>query len=180
VTGQTRCYWHGAASPQARNAAARRSAQQKARRALERAGVSLERVEDPLATFEKIAAEAVLLKDALAARLASLKAGPHADPGTLDAVGVALDRAARLTGQLIALNLPARRARLAQEDAEVLARLVRDSLRDPRYRSAVASADLAESERAFRRALGTRMRRHAGIDPDAEPVREPLALPART
>lgn len=71
VQGATRCRMHGGAAPQVKAAAKRRLAQDSVRRSLEQ--VEVREIDNPIAELQRLTAEVVAFKDALASHVASLE-----------------------------------------------------------------------------------------------------------
>lgn len=128
IRGGQRCPVHGGASPQARDAAARRLAEQRASRLLAGLG-HVEPVTDPIGALEHIAGQAVTLADLLRAVVADLEevryrggvgAGTENIRGELQAYMAALGRAESVLAKIVSLDLDARRVRLQEAQATVV------------------------------------------------------------
>jgi hypothetical protein len=128
LNGGKRCHWHGGSSPQARAAAARRLAEQRAGRLLAGLG-HVEPVTDPIAALENIAGQAVALADLLRGVVANLEEiryrgglgdGTENVRGELQAYMSALGRAESVLAKIVSLDLDARRVRLAEAQTTVV------------------------------------------------------------
>lgn len=124
--GQARCTMHGAASPQAKAAAARRAAEERARRTLADLGGDVEPCTDPWAALEQLGGQAVVLVDALRGVVAQLQeiryqggpgSGTEQTRGELSAYMQALNTAERILSRMAALGISERRQALVEAQA---------------------------------------------------------------
>lgn len=136
--GQTTCAAHGGRAPAARAAARRRLALQAAEADAGRLLASSASVglEDPFDALATVAAEAVALKDALAARVNALRevryqasgAGTEQLRAELAMYERSLDRVARIADNMIRLDFEGRKVELEQSRASVVIAAVRGAL----------------------------------------------------
>lgn len=133
MVGQARCRMHGGASQQARTAAARRVAEDSARRELARMAVVP--VDDPVEELAHVVGEIVGWKDTLRARVVKLEQLDYSDyvgierlRALVDAYGAALDRAERALARMANLGIAERRQQLAEDQASAVAVALRTAL----------------------------------------------------
>lgn len=176
--GMTVCKVHGGASPNARNAAAVREAEERARRALREAwGKGEERpIGDPLSELAQVAAEIIAFKDALRAQVEELngvltywqeKDYLDSDGGiewtkaaedmraVVTAYERALDRSAKVLGNIVKLDLAGRMLAFNTAQAEQITTAVRDGLGTVDLSREIREAALEAIADALDRAAGT-------------------------
>lgn len=131
--GQDCCVMHGANSPGARAKAERRilteQALAEAKAVLAHEGIAP--IGNPLEEMGKVAAEVIALKDALARRVNALREVEHFDLKSTPQLRVevelyerALDRSGRFLDLLVKNGFEAKRIRIAEEQAQLLAGVV--------------------------------------------------------
>lgn len=170
--GQAVCASHGAKSPQARAKAAERLAVEAARADAEQllGHRATAGVDDPLRVLAEVTAEAVALKDALAARVNALKSMRYSAPGAgteqiraeMLLYERSLDRVAKLSDTLARHNWEGRRMQLAEDSGRLLAGVVRAILErlelDERQRSLVPLVVPEEMRRVAQLEAGATVR----------------------
>lgn len=126
--GFTRCRLHGGALPQAKLGAARRLADQHARKLLADLG-HVEPITDPIAALEDLAGQAKTLVDLLRIAVSDLEEirykgglgqGTENVRGELQSYLAAMQRAESILGRIVSLNLDERRVRVQEVQAEIV------------------------------------------------------------
>jgi len=155
LAGTTRCRLHGGASPQARGAAQRRLALQRATRAV--AGQMVMPVDDPIRALRQLAGEALALKSYFRARVDALEelryqagAGEQTRAELL-LYERALDRAAKFCEALSRLGLEERSVAVTEKQVEILTTVVERALEaaglaDHRYLRECLAAEIRTLE----------------------------------
>jgi len=132
IDGGNRCHWHGGALPQVKAAAARRLADQRARKLLADLDHT-EPVTDPIAALEDLAGQAVALVRLLRSAVADLEEiryrgglgdGTENLRGELQAYLAAMARAESILHKIVSLDLDTRRVRLDEARADVVLRAI--------------------------------------------------------
>jgi hypothetical protein len=147
--GASKCYMHGGSSPQARSAAKRRLAEEKATKAVARLGLAP--VDDPVGELRSLAAEALALKsyfkervDALDQLRYAVGAGEQVR-GELILYERALDRSAKFCDQLARLNLEDRAVRIDEARVVLLVAVLAQVLSSPELNLDSAQQMMARS-----------------------------------
>lgn len=123
------CSFHGGKAPQVVRKAKERHVEERAQRTIERYGAVAEAVRDPLSALLLLAGEITRFKDYLAARVSDLSAeswryrGEQAEQLRAEVALYerALDRTARVLGDINRLNLEERQVRIAEQHGEMFA-----------------------------------------------------------
>lgn len=148
IVGGTVCPMHGGMSPQVQRAAKRRLAEARARQRLDE--VEVEPIDDPIAAYAQVVAEAVALKDVLASHVAAIEGGLEANAtelrATVGAYERAIDRAGRLLGEWVRLGLSEQWIRRQTELDDERVMIMRELIRR-------AGESLGVGEREWRRAI---------------------------
>ncbi len=134
--GGRRCALHGGNSPRAQRAADLRLAEASIRASLAEQGYEI--IGNPLEVFQRLTAETVAFKDFAAAHVARLGdrlVGYDKDDAEYLRAVVplyerALDRAGRFLHDWVRLGLDERMVRITERQADIVARVLTDSLRD--------------------------------------------------
>jgi hypothetical protein len=134
--GGRRCQLHGGNTPRAERAATLRLAEHSIRASLAEQGVEI--IGDPVTTFQRIASEVVAFKDFAAAHVARLgerlTGYDEHDAEYLRAMVTlyerALDRAGKFLHDWIRLDLDARLVAVTEQQAQIVAQVITDVLRD--------------------------------------------------
>jgi hypothetical protein len=129
VTGAAVCAAHGGRIPRVKAAAARRVAEAAARAALAPYAADCEPVSDPLSALLKVAGEILQFKSFVAGRVAELDAADwrfstavaEQVRGEIQLYERALDRAARVLGEISRLRLEERLVRLSERQGSLIA-----------------------------------------------------------
>lgn len=158
MRGALVCRKHGAGAPQVRAAAARRVAEDEARRGLAR--LDAPSVEDPLTELSKLAGQVVAWKDALAAKVNELTAVRYEAMGAgteqlraeVALFERALDRCAAVLGLIAKLGIDDRLAAISERQADAVVRAVD---------AAIASAGIAGPAAVQARQVAARELRRA-------------------
>ncbi|WP_031171799.1 hypothetical protein [Streptosporangium roseum] len=137
MNGADVCHAHGGRAPQTRRRAAERLAEQKARTAMSSYSPDPAPVDNPIAELLQLAGEIKTFKDYLAGRVAEMRADDWRrtdDKGTeqlraeVTLYERAMDRTARVLGDLVRLDLETRLVRLNERQGAMLAAVIRGSL----------------------------------------------------
>jgi hypothetical protein len=126
--GTTVCSSHGAAAPQVKRKAAERVAENAARAALAPYSAQCEPVADPLSALLQIAGEIIAFKTYVGGRVAELDAGQwrynsavaEQVRGEIQLYERALDRCAKVLGEIARLNLDERMVRLSEQQGNLV------------------------------------------------------------
>lgn len=152
--GSTVCHAHGGKAPQTRRRAAERLAEQKARKLVDTYNPAADPVENPVAGLLQLAGEIRHFKDYLAGRVMEMR---NEDWRRSDDKGAeqlraeialyerALDRTARVLGELIKLDLEARLVRISEQQGAMLGEVIARSA-DALLAAVVGAVDEAAAE----------------------------------
>jgi hypothetical protein len=133
IRGADVCRMHGGSAPQVREAAARRLAAEKARRAVKR--LDAQPTEDPIAELQRIAGETVQLKDWLRGLVDQLteiryRAETEQTRAELSCYMAALRDCTSVLTSLARLNLDERSVRIKESQAQMVRTAVDRALRE--------------------------------------------------
>jgi autotransporter translocation and assembly factor TamB len=133
MKGGTRCRMHGGAAPKARQAAARRIAEQQMNGALAR--LDVEPVENPLLALQTLAGQALAWQQEWAAKVNELKqlrytseAGGEQLRAEIAAYERAMDRCASILTSIAKLDIDARLVKIEEAKAEVVVKAIEAAL----------------------------------------------------